>query len=459
MIALSTRLAISRLRENRSGLDLLAVLAFAVTAWLGLTVAGGAYMFVQRSIDPPVAFRDAAADFGPVDPTELAQMYVFLAVIACAILIVPILGLGAAAARLGASGRSRRLSALRLIGMTGGEVVLMSVLESLVLAAIGVLAGTAVWAASLPGWGAVAFLGESIHVGEMVMPWWVAGGVIMLILVLAALSAFLGLQRVRISPLGVAHRETPSALKAWRAAVLVLGIAAFIVVSQSFNVMTSDFAGFLVVGGFLAVVVFAVNLVGPWVIQLAARPLIRTRKPAALLAMRRLVAAPKAAWRNVSGLALLGLVASFTIVMPKSLAESDPIMEIEVSDMRTGAMITLAIGLVLSATSTLINQASATVDRGQQTIALSRLGTPGRVFAGARLRQVLMPMATTLAVSIPAGLVLAIPFLTQAADLSFGNIALLAGVLLAGVGLTMAAAAACGPIEARILSSDYRRND
>ncbi|THJ68601.1 hypothetical protein E8P82_01450 [Arthrobacter echini] len=459
MIALSTRLALSRLRENRSGLDVLAVLAFAVTAWLALTVAGGTTMFVQRADDPPAVFRDAVTGFGFGAPGELALGYVFLAAIACAVLVVPILGLGGAAARLGASGRSRRLSALRLIGMTGSEVVLMSVVESLVLAALGIIAGTMIWAVSLPGWTAVSFLGENLHAAEMLVPWWVAAGVIALILLLAALSTLLGLQRVRISPLGVARRETPPALKAWRVAALVLGIVAFVVVSRSFDVLNSDLGGFLIIGGFLAAVVFAVNLVGPWVIQLVARPLTRTKNPAALLAMRRLAAAPKAAWRNVSGLALLGLIAAFTVVMPKDLTDADPISAILLPDIRTGAMITLAIGLVLAATSTLINQASATVDRAQQTVALNRLGTPAAVLAGARLRQVLVPMATTLAVSIPAGLVLALPFLTQAADISYQNIALLGGVLLTGVLLTVAAAAACGPIEKRILTTAYRRND
>ena len=113
----------------------------------------------------------------------------------------------------------------------------------------------------------------------------------------------------------------------------------------------------------LAVVVLGVNLVGPWVIQLLARPLTRTSNPATLLSMRRLAAAPKSAWRNVSGLALLGLITAFTIVMPANFGDSEPLFQIQFADMRTGAIITLAIGLVLSATSTLINQASATVDR------------------------------------------------------------------------------------------------
>ena len=459
MIALSARLAISRLKDNRSGLDVLSVLAFAITSWLALTVAGGTYMFTQRAADPPAPFRAAARAVEYTTPTDLASMYVALAAIACAVLVVPILGLGGAAARLGASGRSRRLSALRLIGMTGSEVVLMSVIESVVLAAIGIVAGTLIWAISLPAWNLVTFLAEPIHAAEMLMPWWVALAVVAAILILAALSTLIGLRRVRISPLGVARRETMPGLKVWRLVVLAIAVLAFVLVARTFDVLTSELVGFLVVGGFLAAVVFGVNLVGPWIIQLIARPLARTRKPAALLAMRRLAADPKAAWRNVSGLALLGLIAAFTVVMPSDVENADGVFAITFADIRTGALITLGIGLVLAATSTLINQASATVDRAGQTVALSRLGTPLDVFAGARLRQVMLPMVATLAISIPAGLLLATPFLTQAAGFGFDTVGILAGVLAAGIALTILAAAACRPIEARVLAADYRPND
>lgn len=458
MISLSTRLALSRLRHNRSGLDVLAVLAFAVTSWLALTVAGGTYMFVQRSNDLPAPFVAAGTDFGP-RPADFAEMYIFAATIACAILVVPILTLGGAAARLGASGRARRLSALRLIGMTSSEVTIMSVIEIIVLAALGALAGVLVWLASLPAWTAVSFHAQHLSPTEMLMPWPVAIAVLVAILLLAALSCLVGLQHVRISPLGVAHRHTAPALKAWRLAALGAGAIAFVLISRTFNLRTADLGAFLVVGGFLAVVVLGVNLVGPWVIQLLARPLTRTSNPATLLSMRRLAAAPKSAWRNVSGLALLGLITAFTIVMPANFGDSEPLFQIQFADMRTGAIITLAIGLVLSATSTLINQASATVDRAAQTIALSRIGTTTRVFAGARLRQVLLPMLATLAISIPAGLLLSMPFLTEAADISATNLALLGAVLLTGIALTVVAAIACGPIETRILNHAHRRND
>lgn len=460
MIALSSRLAMSRLTENRSGLDGLALIAFVVTSWLALTVAGGTWMFFTRGNNPPQAFLDAAAQTDtPLSPVALASMYPSLAVIACAILVVPILSLGGAAARLGASGRARRLASLRLIGMTGGEVILMSVIESLVLAALGFVIGAVLWAVSLPLWTAVGFMATPIEASEMVLPWWGIVGLALIILVLAALSTIIGLQRVRISPLGVARRESTRKLTLWRMIVAAVAVGLFYWFTRGFNIMGASIGVFIAMGAFLALVVATVNLVGPLVIQLAARPFAQTSNPGQLLAMRRLIADPKAAWRNVAAVALLGLIAAFTISVPRELSEGEAVFMIQFADIRTGAMITIAIGLVLAATSTLINQASATVDRADQTIALTRMGTQRHVFTQARIGQVLLPMMVTLAVSIPTGLVLALPMMTQMADLSVSSFAMIIGVIVAGVVLAVGAALACSPIESRILATDYRPND
>ncbi|OKL55022.1 hypothetical protein BSZ39_01210 [Bowdeniella nasicola] len=463
MLSLSSRLAISRLTDNRSGLDALAVLAFVVTSWLALTVAGGTTMFIERAANPPQPFLDAAEGSElPMSVAQQASMYPALATIACALLVIPIFTLGGGAARLGASGRARRLASLRLIGMTGGEVVLMSVIESVVLSTLGALIGVGLWLISLPAWSAVNFLGEPLHAGEMLMPVWLAIAVIAAIVLLAALSTLIGLQRVRISPLGVAKRESARGVTIWRVVAFLATVAGFFVIAQGFQIRTASLVGFMIIGGFIAAVVFGMNLIGPFIIQLVARPLTRTSNPSFLLAMRRLIADPKAAWRNVSAVALLGIIAAFTVAVPADLGVNDELIAIQFRDMRTGAIITLAIGMLLAATSTLINQASATVDRAEQTIALTRMGSPFKVFTSARVSQVLLPMITTLAISIPVGLLLASPFITQVSSLasSMTTTALtVAGFVGAGIALSLIAALACSPIERRILAADYRPND
>src|SRR5699024_8373403 len=150
-LALAPRLAIERLRGARGGamLDVLSVIAFTVSAFLTLTVAGGTWMFVRRWQHPGAQIHDATG-FDELMLDQFLQGYVVLAMVACALLVVPVLNLGAAAARLGAHGRARRLASLRLVGMSGRQVAVMSTIETLVQAAAGTFVGVLLWLASLP---------------------------------------------------------------------------------------------------------------------------------------------------------------------------------------------------------------------------------------------------------------------------------------------------------------------
>ncbi len=460
-LTLAPRLAAERLRGARGGaaLDLLAVIAFAVSAFLVLTVAGGTWMFVQRAENPPEQVR-ALLDSVP-GSDEVLVAYVMLAAIACALLVAPVLNLGAGAARLGARGRAGRLASLRLVGATGGEVVAMSVVETLDQALVGTVAGLGLWAASLPAWRLVSFHGTPIGAGEMVPPWWLVAALVLALLALAALSTVLGLQQVRISPLGVATRQTPRALRAWRLGIFLAALAAMWVFGQVFMPTMTDLGGIILVFvALVLVVVGAVNLVGPWVLQLVARPGTRTGSAAGLIAARRIVDDPRAAWRNVSAVALLGMIATVVAIAPMDTAggQMDPVGAALVVDVRTGVLITLAVGLVVAATSTLVNQGALVFDRATESVALDHAGVPRSLFGAIRRRQVLIPLVATLAISILTGLVLASPFLASYPFEARGAV-LVGATALAGVLLTLAAAEACRPLQSHVLDSAGRRND
>ena len=457
-LTLAPRLAVARMRGAKAGatLDVLAVVAFAVSSFLALTVVGGTWMFVTRWRETPQAVMDTLQ----LPAAELAgqlQMYVVLAAIACALLVLPVLGLGAAASRLGARGRSRRLASLRLIGMTGGEVVTMSVVETLVQAVLGTVVGGALWFLSLPLWQAVSFQGVPIGAGEMRVPLWLGAATVAAVLLLAALSTVVGLQRVRISPLGVAAQQVPARLKAWRLLAMVVAVAAFVALSQSFGefITASELVGYGVLLG-----MGALNLVGPWVLQLVARPMAVTSSVPRLLAARRIVDDPRAAWRNVSAVALLGMVAAFATLMPTSqnAIGNEPADIALAGDLQTGVVITLAVGLVVAATSTLVNQASSVVDRTDESVAMDRAGTPREMFAATRRHQVLLPLVLTLAISIGVGVLLSVPFLAYSSPGTTG-ILMVAVTVVVGLLLTLAAAEACRPLQSTVLSTTQRKND
>ncbi|WP_232547592.1 FtsX-like permease family protein [Propioniciclava soli] len=463
-LGLATRLAGARLRDTggSGALDLFAVGANAVTAWLSFVVASGTWMFVQRRAQPPAWLTTLDdADAAMVVPTT----HVILAAMACALLVWPILSLGGAAARLGARGRARRLASLRLVGMTSGEIVSMSVVESLVQAAAGVLLGALAWTASLPLLGLLTFQNTPVAPAELAMPWWLWLGVVAVLLALAAASTALGLTRVRISPLGVSRQATPPALRAWRLAALAAGV---FVIAALGGVMQAPLGALvmgLVFAGMLGIAIGLVNLFSPWLLQLIARLGVRTGSPARLLAMRRIVADPRSAWRNVSSLALLGFLVGMIATIPlgtDAFGGLDSLNEMLLADLRTGAVLTLAIALALGSASTALAQSSDVVDRADELVALDKMGVPPALDATARRHQVALPLLATLVLSLGLGVAAALPLvqsLPRMAVLGPSSVAILALTVVGALALSLLAAESTRPLRRRVLGARVRRND
>ncbi|MFC4062504.1 ABC transporter permease [Planomonospora corallina] len=252
-------------------------------------------------------------------PSFDAQGYQALALIATVLMVVPLLVFGGAAARLTVARRDQRLAALRLVGATGGQVVAMTAAEAMITASAGAVAGALLYGLLIP-------LLTRIEIGGG--PWFAADlwpglpyalAVPATVPLLVGLSAVAGLRRVVVSPLGVARRETPPAMRFVRVVALLAVLAAVPALSAG--------AGAGVIAGVLGLAFLAINLAGPWVVGVIGRVTVRlARGPARLLAGRRLVDDPRAAWRTVSGVALTGFVAGFMLLLsPTSdlLGEAD----------------------------------------------------------------------------------------------------------------------------------------
>ena len=116
------------LRSRDRATSALTVAAFALPHAFLLAVTGGVMAFGARA-------AEAAASGAGDDPSTLDGMgpfYVILAYFAATLLIVPIISMGAAAARLGMSRRERDLAVLRLMGLAPGATKLACILETCV---------------------------------------------------------------------------------------------------------------------------------------------------------------------------------------------------------------------------------------------------------------------------------------------------------------------------------------
>ncbi|MGH3681149.1 MAG: ABC transporter permease, partial [Natronosporangium sp.] len=233
---------------------------------------------------------------------------VMLSVVAAAILF-PILMFIGTATRLTATRREQRFAAMRLVGATPQQISVVSAVESAVAAVAGTAAGFGLFAGFRPGLAAIPFTGEPFFPGDLSV-----GAVDVLLVVLgvpagAVVATWLALRRVRPSPLGISRQVTPRPPRVWRLVPLAAGLGelAFLVGRRP-ETTNGQLAAYL--SGFLLVLVGLV-VAGPWLTMLGSRVLaLRTRRPARLVAGRRLSDNPQAGFRAVSGLVVALFVTS-----------------------------------------------------------------------------------------------------------------------------------------------------
>ncbi|MEH0541712.1 ABC transporter permease [Streptomyces sp. B21-105] len=231
------------------------------------------------------------------------------------LLITPVVVLASAAGRLGAARRELRLAALRLAGATPRQILAMTAVEAAVVGAAGALAGALAFTALLPALAELPYGVGAWYTGRLwVGPPWLAA-VVSAVTALITLSALTTLRQVATSPLGVAQQANPRRTRAIRL-VLFVSVLAYIW-------MTTGDSGQLRTRQLIALLVLfygAFWLFGPWVVDRLGRVVgRRARRPATLLAARRLSDDPRGAWRTVSGLVLAGFVAGFFSISTLSI--------------------------------------------------------------------------------------------------------------------------------------------
>ena len=249
----------------------------------------------------------------PTSGIESSGIDLILSVVALAML-APVLIFIATATRLSAARREQRFAAMRLVGATRKQVSLLAATESTAAAVLGVAVGFEIFFLLRAPVAGIPFLGEPFFPADLSLSLPDILAVAFGVPVAAAVAARLALRRVRISPLGVARRATPSPPRAWRVLPLLAGLAelGFFVVRGTPASPGDEVWALL--SGFLLIIVGLV-IAGPWLTMAAARVMARrTSRPGALIAARRLADDPRAAFRAVSGLVLALFVTTVAVV-------------------------------------------------------------------------------------------------------------------------------------------------
>ncbi len=240
--------------------------------------------------------------------------------IAALALLVPVMLFISTATRLAATRREQRFAAMRLVGATPRQISIIAAGEACVAAAAGTAAGFGLFFLARSPVAGIPFTGQPFFPSEMTLSPADIFGVAIGIPLLAALVARIALRRVQITPLGVTRRVSPAPPGWWRILPLAAGtaeLAYFAAAGHPRTVAGQTGAFFL---GF-ALIIAGLITAGPWLTMTASLLLVRrARRPAVLIAGRRICDNPRFAFRAVGGLIVALFVMSAVIGVITTLA-------------------------------------------------------------------------------------------------------------------------------------------
>ncbi len=228
-------------------------------------------------------------------------------------LLLPVLILIATASRLSAARREERFAAMRLVGATPRQISVVSAVEAVVAAMAGVAVGFVLFFAFRPLLYHVPFTGAPLAEGDLSLHLIDILLAVVGVPVAAVVSARLALRKVQVTPLSVNRRASSRPPRAVRIIPLLAGIAvlAYFDAAGKPGAVGGQLLELLV--GFVLLVVGLV-LAGPWFTTAGSRLMVkRSSRPATLIAGRRILDNPKAAFRFVSGLVIALFVATAVV--------------------------------------------------------------------------------------------------------------------------------------------------
>ncbi|WP_116043137.1 FtsX-like permease family protein [Amycolatopsis palatopharyngis] len=243
------------------------------------------------------------------DPDPLLTV---LAGVGVVVLVVPSLVLVGSAARLTAARRERRLAALRLAGATPGQVTSMVTAETAIAATGGALLGLTLSPVFSMLATNVSWDGGKWQAGDFILPLPVTALIVVVMPLLVLAAAVFALRRVMATPLGAAAAHSPKPLHWWRLlAVPAAGLFFFVTVTTA-----DSNADLMLVFLALGCLVGSAAVVGPWVTSVIGGIFVRLwRKPAGLLAGRRLRDDPRGAYRASAGVVLAVFAGSMALTL------------------------------------------------------------------------------------------------------------------------------------------------
>ena len=463
-LVLDLHKAALRTRTGTGLVTLVAIISLTVSSTIAYLVAGGTWMFYQRSLRPQDfhVVQETLAN-GPDDP--IMSTWVIMALFACAFLVPTIVSLTAQAAVLGASGREKRLATLRLIGLSSGDITRMTMLETAAQATIGIVLGGFFSVLLAPIFSNMKFQDVYISASELILPWWGYLTVAVVVFVLAITASVVGMQRVRVEPLGVSRKEMPPALK-YRSAILFVVFTVFTLIMVDRTSMSSGIAAMAIVAAVVSINVMLINWVAPFLLQVFYRMVSIMPGTSHFVASQRIAADAKTTWRRSASMAFFGVIAGYLVISPvgadglTAMMSEEPGVLMMFRDLATGGVLTLVFGFILSAMSVFLGLASQIFEQAHLTRSLHLMGVSRSFYFRTQVFETLGPIIIVSLIGFTFGVMLGSVMLSSGiADVNFPMRLAMAGSIL-GIGwlFPLASIAAVEPLRTRTLTLG-RNND
>lgn len=463
-LVLDLHKAALRTRTGTGLVTLVAIISLTVSSTIAYLVAGGTWMFYQRSLRPQDfhVVQETLAN-GPDD--SIMSIWVIMALFACAFLVPTIVSLTAQAAVLGASGREKRLATLRLIGLSSGDITRMTMLETAAQAAIGIVLGGFFSVLLAPIFSNMKFQDVYIQTSELILPWWGYLTVAVVVFVLAVTASVVGMQRVRVEPLGVSRKEMPPALK-YRSAILFVVFTVFTLIMVDRTSMSSGIAAMAIVAAVVSINVMLINWVAPFLLQVFYRMVSIMPGTSHFVASQRIAADAKTTWRRSASMAFFGVIAGYLVISPvgadglTAMMSEEPGIFMMFRDLAMGGVLTLVFGFILSAMSVFLGLASQIFEQAHLTRSLHLMGVSRSFYFRTQVFETLGPIIIVSLIGFTFGVMLGSVMLSGAAgDVNIPMRLATAGSIL-GIGwlFPLAAIAAVEPLRTRTLNVG-RNND
>ncbi|MGW0120153.1 FtsX-like permease family protein [Streptomyces sp. NPDC003327] len=226
---------------------------------------------------------------------------VLLVVVACVVLLLPVLVFVATAVRFGGEQRDRRLAALRLVGADTATTRRIAAGESLAGALLGLVVGGGLFAAARKLAGACTIWDVNAYPSDVVPMPALAALVLVVVPVASVVVTLVALRGVAIEPLGVVRTAPPRRRRLWwRLLLLAAGAALLVPLMGSVEVTRTSIDTVGVTAGTTLALIGLTSLL-PWLVEAAVKRL-HAGPVAWQLAVRRLQLSSGTAARAVSGI-------------------------------------------------------------------------------------------------------------------------------------------------------------